>query len=340
MAAIVGHFSTLAEAQKLVRSELLAGVIQEVYEEGSLLPLLPVMSISSKSLLYNRESTLPSGAFFDIHEQIPWTADVDYAAQVEVALKRVARQDILDNFILDTYKDPNDYKAIVLSQLRKGVMRTIENKLIFGDIDNDAAEFDGMGKLFSADAATGDAFSTTSQQKDQGGSSSVMTMTDMRILIDRVKPRPDKLIVSRTFRNTLSATAFEKGIASTIPIGSIVYGKDEFGRRVDFFDGVPLLVSDYMVNVADNTAAEDDGNDSGITQVFAVRFGQVGDGGLCLLIGGNTGGPEFFMVKELEALEDYDAGGIRLTAYCALALGSTQAMARIHSVDEDGTITA
>lgn len=338
--AIVGHWSSLAEAGKLATSVLLAGIVQEVYEEGSLLPMLPVTAITGKSILYNREKTLPSGAFFDIHQQIPWTADVDYAAQVEVALKRVARQDILDNFIMDTYNNVNDYKSIVLSQLRKGVMRTIEQKILFGSISSDPAEFDGIGKLFSADAADGDVFSSTSQQHDQGGSSSVMTMAGLRVLIDRVKPRPDLLITSRTFRNTLSATAFEKGIASTIPIGGITYDKNEFGRRVDFFDGVPILVSDYAVDLVDNTAVADDGDDSGINQIIAVRFGQIGDGGLSLLIGGNTGGPEFFMMKELEALEDYDAGGIRLTAYCALALGSTKALARVHSMDEDGTIAA
>ena len=116
--AIVGHWESLTEAQKLVQSKLLAGIVQEVYEEGHLLSMLPVMAIDSQSLVYNRESTLPSANFYDIHEQIPWTADVDYTAQKTVTLKRVARQDVLDRFMMDTYKDPNDYRTIVLSELR------------------------------------------------------------------------------------------------------------------------------------------------------------------------------------------------------------------------------
>ena len=98
--AIVGHFASLSEAQKLVQSKLLAGVVQEVYEEGQLLRRMPVMTIDSRSVIYNREETLPSAAFYDIHEQIPWTADVAYTAQVEVWLKRIARQDILDKFMM------------------------------------------------------------------------------------------------------------------------------------------------------------------------------------------------------------------------------------------------
>ena len=34
--AIVGHWESLTEAQKLVQSKLLKGVVQEVIEEGSL----------------------------------------------------------------------------------------------------------------------------------------------------------------------------------------------------------------------------------------------------------------------------------------------------------------
>ena len=69
--AIVGHFESLAEAVKLVQSELLAGVVQETFEEGQLLRYLPVTTIDSKSLLYNRESTLPSlSRTYPAHRQV------------------------------------------------------------------------------------------------------------------------------------------------------------------------------------------------------------------------------------------------------------------------------
>ena len=342
--AIVGHFESLTEAQKLVQSKLLAGVVQEVIEEGQLLPLLPVMTIDSKSVKYNRENVLPSAAFYDIHEQIPWTADTNYTAQKEATLKRVARQDILDKFMLDTYKDPNDYRTIILSELRKGCMRTIEDKLIFGDVDNDAAEFDGISHLFDTDAAGSEAFTPTTnpQMYDMGGSSAPLSLMVLRKLIDVVRPKPDILLMSRTMRNVLSAAAFEKGIVlqNAQPVGTITYGQDQFGKRIEYFDGVRILVSDYMVNEVDDTGDKDDGNDSGVTSIYAIRFGQIMDGGLCLCTGGSTGGVDFFKMTELEALEDYDAGGIRLTAYCCLALGSSKGLGRITSIDEDGAIVA
>ncbi len=342
--AIVGHWTTLVEAQKLVQSKLLAGIVQEVYEEGQLLPLLPVFAINSKSILYNRETTPPSASFYDIHEQIPWTADVT-EDQKEVILKRVARQDVLDEFMMATYRDPNDYRSIILSSLTKGCLRTIEDKLIDGDIDNDAAEFDGIGHLFEEDAVDGDDWTDANgsvQQYDEGGASAALSLANLRDLIDKVKPRPDILLVTRTLHNYLSPAAFHVGVNTNVPGSVITMNKNEFGFRVPYFDGVRIVVSDYLGGDygEDDNTGDKATSTSGICSIFAMRFGQIMDGGLCLAIGGDTGGPTFFKITELDALEDYDASGIRLTAYTAPALGSSKALARIHSINEDGTITA
>ncbi len=339
--AIVGHFSNLDEARKLVQSELLAGVVQEVYEEGQLAGSLPVMTINSKSILYNREQTLPTAAFFDIHEQIPWTADVDYTAQQEATLKRAARQDVLDHFIMDTYRNPNNYRTIVLSQLRKGVMRTIEDNFIYGDNGVSSKEPDGLHRLLDTDIADGDAFTsaTNLQAYDMGGGTSPISMTILRQLIDQVKPRPSILLMTRTMRNILSATAFEKGIvlSSANPIGSISYTRDEFGRRLDFFDGVPIIVSDYLVEEADNTGGKSSG--SGFVSIYAVKLGQIMDGGLSMVTAGTMTSVDMFKMVELDELEDYDAGGIRLVSYYTLALGSSKGLARVHSIYEAGQPT-
>ena len=338
--AIVGHWDSLEEAQKLVQSKLLAGVVQETWEEGQLLAVLPVMQIDSLSVIYNRQTTPGSAAFYDIHEQIGFTAE-QTQTQKTVTLKRVAKATILDRFMMDTYKDPNDYRTIALSQLREGCMRTIENKLIYGDIDNDAAEFDGMGHLFEADAVSGDAFTsaTNLQQFDEGGASQPLQLLHLRQLIDAVKPKPDFILMTRPMRNTLSAAAFEKGLTTNVPGGVITMAKNEFGTRIDYFDGFRIVISDYLSeNEADHTG--DESASTGLSSIFAVRLGQIMDGGLCLAIGGRTGGPEFFHMVEIPEMEDYDAAGIRLTAYCSLALGSSKAMARIHSIAHGTAVTS
>jgi len=343
--AIVGHFESLAEAQKLVQSELLAGVVQEVYEEGQLLQRLPVTTIDSKTLQYNRESTLPSAAFYDIHEQVPWTADTNFT-QKEVSLKISIRQDVLDNFMMKTYRNPNDYRTVILNALRKGVMRTIEDKLIYGNVDSDSAEFDGFGHLLDADVATGTAGAwgtgTSAQIMDMGGSTTAVTMKVLRELVDKVRPKPSILLMTRTSRNILSATAFEKGLVLSNTGGGRgpTYGVDQFGSRIDYFDGVPVVISDYLggsYGETDNTVNKAT-SASGFISIWAIRFGSIMDGGLSLVTGGETGGVNLFKLTELEDLEDYDAGGLRLVAYVALAQGSSKATAVIHSIYEAGQI--
>ena len=335
--AIVGYFSSLAEAQKFVQSKLLAGVVQEIYEVGQLLPMLPVFTIDSKDVQYNRQTTPPSASFYDIHEQIPFTAQATGDTKT-LALKRVSQAAILDRFMMDTYKDPNDYRTLILSGLSLGCTRTMEDKLIYGDIDNDAAEFDGIGHLFEQDAADGDTFTGTyPQQLDEGGALSIQ---NVRKLIDRVRPKPDILLMTRTMQNTISAAAFEVGISTNVPGGLITMTKNEFGARVPFFDGIRIVISDYLSEDEVDNTGDKSSSTTTLSSIFAIRFGQLMDGGLCLAIGGRTGGVDFFHLDEIPVMEDYDAEALRLTAYAGPGLGSSVGMARIHSIATTTAVTA
>ena len=338
--AIVGHFTDLDELRKLVISEMVPGVIQQTFEEGQLLQMLPGVMLNSRSLIYNRESVLPSAAWYDIHQQLSFTADVTID-QKEVWLKRAIRQDLLDEFVMQTYQNPNDYRTEILKSLTRGVMRTIEDTLVYGSGSTEASkEFDGLDKLITI--ADADAFTsaTNLQSFDMGGSAQPLTFRALRQLVNAVRPRASILLMTRTMRDTLSAVAFEKGIvlSSANPIASITHTPDQFGKIVDFFDGIPIVISDYLLQENDNTGGKDTGNDSGMSSIYAIRFGQIADGGLSLVTGGATGGGDFFKLKELGPQPGFDADGIRLTAYVTLALGSTRALGRIHSIDEDGTI--
>lgn len=320
--SIVGHFSSLAEAQKLVQDKLLlAGIIEEIVEQGQLLARLPVFTIDSKTIVYNRESTLPSASFYDIHEPIPWKSDAGYATQVELALKRVARQDIIDNFILKTYRTPNDYKALILSELRKGCMRTIEDKLIYGSISADAKEFDGLANLCAS-----------AMRATSSGGSGALSLAQVRLYIDAVKPKPDFILMPFEIQRRLDAAMWEAGISANSIIRVAADSKG-LGERITYLEGIPVIPSDYMV------AEYSDGKTKWTTStkyysIYFVRLGQIQDGGVCLCTGGDTGGLDFFHVVELDELEDYDAGGIRLVAYCALALGSTKSLAQIYGVTD------
>ena len=348
---VVGHWANLVEAQKLVQSVLLQGVIQEIIEEGQLLPMLPVTQLLGKSHIYNREKTLPTGQFVDIHEQIAWTADVDYT-QIEVELKRVAVQRVVDKFMQQTYRNPNDYRAVLIGEARKGVMRTIEDKLIYGDKDNTSAkEFDGLHAIVSdtQDAQSSPADGDTNIDMGE----TALSLATLRLLLDNCKVNSGQMgkqnvailvphVLGRRFDAGYQEAGFVRS-SVTVSLATLQINGVDIGGRIMTFDGIPIIRSDYLVaeqlNTGLTTATARAKRTSGTKgySLLVVRLGQVSDGGLALLVGspeGEAQGFSFIAHSTFDKLQDYDAGGERIVAYAALELGSTKSLGRIADITD------
>lgn len=318
--AVIGYFDSLTEVQRLVTDRLLAGIIEEIIEEGQLIPRLPVMQLDAKSLIYNREGTLPTADFYDIGEDIPAQAQAT-VTPITVTLRRVIGQWDLDNFIVDTYRDPNDIRAQAISMARKGVMRTIENELIYGDDTTLTKHFDGLHLL------------CPSAQHVANGSSSTgaaLSLANLDKAIDLVKPKPDLILMNFEIWRRLMAS----GRGAT-PVNWIYHqaGQD-VGATFPVYRDIPIVRSDYIVQTETISGGAYALKTTGAcSSIFLVRFGGVEEGGLCLV----TGNP-MFEFKEIE-LENKDANRFRLTWYVNLALGSTKSIAVVDGIT-DAAITA
>lgn len=338
--SVVGFFQNSTEMLKLVQSKLLAGVVPEIYEEGQLIGKLPITLIDSYKLIWNREKTLPTATPKSLGELYSWKSVADLT-RVELELEEYGDQWLLDKFVQDTYKNPNDYRAVVMKMIVKGCLRSIESDLIYGDHATNAKEFSGLGKLcpaYSADDFVLAVSGTNNPQCfDMGGGTTGLSVARLRDLIDMVKPKPSLLLMTRSQRNLLSAAAFEAGVSANAT-GRITYEKDQYGVRIEYFDNIPILVSDYLTYEVNNTGAKTTSGD--LRSVYAIRFGDVEDGGVSLCVGGGTGGANFFNETPFEKLEFQNAEGIRMYAFCALAMGSTKSVARIHSIDHTAAVTA
>ena len=125
----------------------------------------------------------------------------------------------------------------------------------------------------------------------------------------------------------------------------LVWGYNEVGKRVLYFDGVPIVRSDYMVGEGANTGVGSDARTkTGSTyySLFGLKFGRVHlqEPGCCLAFGGEGRKEgEIFRLEHFDKLEDYDASGQRLIAYCNLAIGSSMGIGRIYDIT-DAAITA
>ena len=289
---------TKVEAAKLTDDLLLRGVIETVVMESPVLQRLPFMEVVGTGLTYNREASLPAAAFYDVGDT--WVESTPTFEQVTTGLKVLGGDADIDHFLLRTYRDPNELEAVVIQSKAKAVAHAFLTAFYTGDAAADPKQFDGLRKLVPA--------SQTIQPGPNGGS---LTLELLDQLVDLVKPgKPDALLMSKRTRRKLSQLRRQSGTVLESDV-------DQFGQRVLFYDGIPVLVDDF---VPDNETL---GTGTGLSSVYAVKFGPGG------LMGLENGG---ITVEEVGALETKNARRWRVRWYVGLALFSTVAVARLQGI--------
>ncbi len=346
---VVGHWDSLAEAQKLTQSMLLAGIIGQVIDTGNLLRRMPVKQVTGIDLAYNREDQFAAedaAAFFAIREQIPWTSDVT-VTKINTELKRIIRQDPIDKYVRGTHNDPNDYPAIMIADLVKRVTRFTDHMLIYGDVDfTSSKQFDGLHALAEETDNTDGELDI-----DEGGA---LSLFNLRILLDAMLIEQEEpadgaadrsnviLLMPKVIARRIDSGYQEAGLVRsgvTHQASEIQFGRNEQGARITFFDGIPIVRSTFMQAEEAGTGEGSDAKAlfvSGTKEysIFAVRFGQIEDGGLSYLFGGDTGPMEFMRHEPFDKLENYDSGGERIVSYGSPALGAIQSLGRIHGITD------
>ena len=122
-----------------------------------------------------------------------------------------------------------------------------------------------------------------------------------------------------TRRTRRGISAYARSLTSPVQFESA-----GFGQRVMFYDGIPVLESDFMVDteaIASGAFSAKTGGAS--SSVFAVK---AGEGQLAGLTNGGI------QVEEVGALEAKDAWRWRCKWYVSLALFSTLALSRLDGV--------
>src|SRR4051794_19559130 len=98
---------------------LLRGVIETIVKESQVLQLLPFTEVSGTAVTYNRETTMPAATFYDVGDT--WTEATPTFTRVTAPLKIVGGDADIDNFLQQTYANPNDMEAEVISKRAKAV---------------------------------------------------------------------------------------------------------------------------------------------------------------------------------------------------------------------------
>lgn len=290
---------TLNEAAKLSNDMLLSGVIETVVKESPILQVLPFIEIVGNGLTYNRENAAATASFFDVGDT--WTEDTPTFTQQTATLKILGGDADIDNFLLATRSNVQDLEAAVVQLKAKAVQQKFDDTFINGDTAVDAKSFDGIDKL-----------TTAGQKVSMGTNGGTLTLAKLDELVDLIKAgKPDMLLMSKRSRRTLNSLARSAG-------SFLETDRNEFGQMVQFYDGVPVGLSD---DISDTQTV---GTSSDTSTIYAVQFGEGGVAGLTA--------PGSLQVENIGSLTTQDATRTRVKWYVSLAVFNDLKLAKLIGV--------
>ena len=290
---------TLAEAAKLSNDIVLQEVIETMVLDSPILQALPFIEITGNGLTYNRENTNPAAAFFSVGDT--WAEGTPTFSQITATLSIVGGDADIDNFLLTTRSNLQDLQAAVIRLKAKAVQQKFEDTFVNGDTTVDAKSFDGIDKL-----------TTGGQVASMGANGATLSLAKLDEVIDLVKGGPPAmLLMSKRTRRSLNNLARTTG-------SMLQTDRNEFGQMVQFYDGVPVGVSDYISD------AKTVGTSADCSTVYAMQFGEGALAGLSA--------PGGLQVETIGSLETKDATRTRVKWYVSTALFNTIKVAKLTGV--------
>lgn len=216
---------TLLEASKNYKNPVESAIVEMFAMYSSVLSVLPFDDIVGNALQYNREEALAGVAFRGLNEA--------YAESTGILNPQVERLVIgggdldVDTFITATM-GPGQ-RAVHESMKVKALALNWMLKFFKGDADANPREFDGLQRRLTGNQII-EAGST-----DGGDALSLEKLDELRDQVDQ----PTHYMLNRTMIRRLSTAS-----RSTTIGGFITTEKDDWGRPLAMYGGLPLLPVD------------------------------------------------------------------------------------------------
>ncbi len=291
---------TLAEAAKLSNDILLTGVIETIINESPILQSLPFIEIVGNGLTYNQENVAPTAAFYDVGDA--WAESTPTFTQQTATLKILGGDADIDNFLKATRSNLQDLEAAVVQLKAKAVQSKFDDTFVNGDTAVYAKSFDGIDKL-----------AVSGQTVSMGTNGATLTLDKLDEAIDKVKAgKPHMLLMSRRSRRKLSSLSWATGS------GLLETDRNQFGQMVQFYDGIPIGVNDYIAD--DQTV----GSSTDCSSIYALQSGEGAVVGLT--------SPGGLQAERVGSLEAKDASRIRVKWYVAMAVFNSLKLAKLTGV--------
>ena len=329
---------TLTQYEYLDRDMILSGVVDWIVKESPLTGVLPMKAIAGNSFKYNVELTLPTANWLTVGSQISEGTGTYEQRTTDIYTMLVNSYTDKSAIALNTTQNP---EQIDVALAAKAMAHEFEKTLIIGrtSVDSTTLQFKGLLRIIaemeSATETTLDGINNDQVIVNHTTATGV-TMTGMDELVDAIKPgKPDMLLMSRRSRRKLNALQRASGGGSGA--GLVLTDSALFGVKMEHYDGIPILVSDWLLNnypdcsssVLDITAYDFDSaytaGSLDSTVIFALQIGEDKMTGL------HAG--EMTHERE-EFVEDYNAIANRFVWYCGAACFKKYSIAALIGVGE------
>ena len=309
---------TLAESAKLCQDDLQRGVIETFVQESPILDRLPMIDVQGNAYAYNEELTLPGVAFRAVN-----TAYVESTGTVNPkteSLKILGGDADLDRFIVQTRGNLNDQRAVQARLKVKAAVYSYHDTFFNGSVGTDVNSFDGLKtRLTGGQVITAGTNGLAVLGADDNARHAFLDKLDEAI---SVVANPGAIYCNRAILFKIKSSARRLGKwAQTIT---------DFGKTIDYYDGIPLLdagtKSDGTTNVLPQT--ETQGTAAGIcSSIYVVGFSQGEDE---IGVAGLTNGG--VMVDDLGMVSDKPVYRTRIEFYCGMAAFGGRAASRLGGV--------
>jgi hypothetical protein len=299
---------TLVEAAKLENRNLVRrGVIEQFARTSDVLRVLPFQNIAGNALAYNREEVLPGVAFRGVNEGYPESVGVINPATETLY---IAGGDLdVDRFIIQTMGA--EVRSTHENMKIKALAQAWTTKFIKGDTSLQPREFDGLQARLTG-------YNLMDAGASSGGDALSLELLDEAI--DRV-PNATHILMSRALRRKFKAARNNAALA-----GAISLTKDDFGRPVNEYNGLPLL-STYGDAVNPDPLGYNEANPGGGANVgsslYVLAMGVDGVSGI------QNGGMD---VRDLGELQELPLFRTRVEWYAGIGIFNGSAAVRVRGI--------
>jgi len=311
---------TLSEYQKLANDDVTAGIFDNIITASELAPFLQFKSFSGNSLVYNRESTLGAAATHQVGDI--WSDTEPTYTQKAASLTTVGIQHPLDRFAMQTVDNVQSQEAVLLSKMSKSIARKLEDLLINGNSGAVSTEPEGLTSLLISDSRL--------LMMDDGSTPSTIAGDETELTLDRLDAmidmvelgKPDFLMMNKTMRRKLTALARATGS------GVVLNSAEMFGHQYTLYNGIPVVINDYISNseTYENSGAW---GSSSATTIYALKTGEEKQG-WTVIHNGAVLDPD---IQRLGTKVDKNEDTYRMVVYLNAVLYSAKVCAGLAGID-------